>query len=471
MSLLTRSAFRLSFCGLLLGKARETERGAKQFQRRLAVYAASFALLGASFAGAQNATDEARARDDAKARAKAVREFGKNADSGTIPKLEPYLNDQDTDVRREAVKAIVDIGTERSLNPLVKACSDNDAEIQIRAVDGLVNFYLPGYIRTGMTASLRRVGASIKSKFTDTNDQVIDTYIQVRPEIAGAIGKLARGGASVDARANAARAAGILRARPAVPDLEEALRSKDSDVIYESLIALQKIRDQSAGPSVAVRLNDLDEKVQVAAIETTGLLDNRASINDLRGILDRTKKARVKRAALTALAQMADPELHGVYNAYLENKDEGLREAAAEGVARVKDPADLSTVERLFAADQKTGSRLALAMALVALGKRGMGEFDPLRYLVNNLTSAAYHNTAQPYLIELSRDPEIRRALYPVFQEPTATKDEKIGLAQVLAASGGEDSVAPLQALSSDTDHDISQEALRALKNLRARLP
>jgi|SRR5271165_2801407 len=438
MSLLTRSAVRLSLCGL---------------------------LLGAPFARAQDT------QDDAKARAKAVREFGKNATSATIPKLEPYLNDQDTDVRREAVKAIVDIGTERSLGPLAKACSDNDAEIQIRAVDGLVNFYLPGYIKTGMTASLRRVGASIKSKFSDTNDQVVDAYIQVRPEIAEAIGKVARGGASMEARANAARAAGILRARPAVPDLEEALRSRDSSVIYESLIALQKIRDQSAGPSVAVRLHDLDEKVQVAAIETTGLLDNRAAINDLRGILDRSKKMRVKRAALTAMSQMPDPQLHGVYKAYLENKDEGLREAAAEGLARLKDPADLPEVERLFSAETKTGARLALAFALVTLGKHGMGEFDPLRYLGNNLASASFHNTAQPYLIELARDPEIRAALYPVFQEPAATKDEKVGLAQVLAASGGPDSIDPLQKLSSDTDHDVSQEAFRALKNLRARLP
>jgi len=438
MSLLTRSAAGLSLCGL---------------------------LLGASLAGAQNT------QEDAKARAKAVREFGKNGTSDTIPKLEPYLNDQDADVRREAVKAMVDIGTERSLSPLEKACSDNDAEIQIRAVDGLVNFYLPGYIKTGMTASLRRVGATIKSKFTDTNDQEVDAYIVVRPEIAEAIGKVARGGASIDARANAARAAGILRARPAVPDLEEALRSKDSEVIYEALIALQKIRDQSAGPSVAVRLHDLDEKVQVAAIETTGLLDNRGATNDLRGVLDRSKKIRVKRAALTALAQMPDPQLHGVYQAYLENKDEGLREAGAEGLARLKDQADLPEMERLFSAETKTGARLALAFALASLGKHGMGEFDPLRYLVNNLTSAAFHNTAQPYLIELARDPNVRAALYPACQDPSSTKDEKIGLAQVLAASGGQDSIDPLQKLSSDTDHDVSQEAFRALKNLRARLP
>jgi len=107
--------------------------------------------------------------------------------------------------------------------------------VQIRATDGLVNFYLPGYIKTGMTASLRRVGTSIKGKFTDTNDQIIEPYIQVRGEVVAALGRIARGGASLDSRANAARALGILRGRQAIPDLEQALRSKDNQVIYEKI--------------------------------------------------------------------------------------------------------------------------------------------------------------------------------------------------------------------------------------------
>src|ERR1700694_4579741 len=205
------------------------------------------------------------AQDDAKQRAKAVRDYAKGAGSEIIPKLEPYLADPDVDVRLEAVKAIVEIGTQRSLEPLIKAAGDNDPEIQIRATDGLVNFYVPGYIKTGLTASLKRVGASIKSKFTDTNDLVIDPYVQARPEVVVALGRIARGGASLDARANAARAIGILRGREAVPDLEEALHSKDTQLIYESLVALQKIRDPDAGPKIAFLLHDLNEKVQVTA--------------------------------------------------------------------------------------------------------------------------------------------------------------------------------------------------------------
>jgi HEAT repeat protein len=410
------------------------------------------------------------AQDDPKQRAKIVRDLSKGGSSDAIPKIEPYLSDPVLDVRLEAVKAIADIGTQRSLDPLIKALGDNDPEIQIRATDGLVNFYLPGYAKSGVGASFRRIGTSIKSKFTDTNDQVIDAFIQVRPEVVRALGRVARGGATMDSRANAARALGILRGREAIPDLAEALRCKDSQVIYESLIAIQKIRDPSAGPLVAFLLRDLDEKVQIAAIETTGLLANRGAINDLRDILDRSKKMAVKRAALTAMAQMPDPSLHGVYIARLADKDEGIREAAAEGMARLKNPDDRPKIESDFSQEKKTGPRLSLAFALVSLGQRDMGELAPLRYLVDNLNSAAYRGVSRAYLTELTRNPENRAVLYPVFTESSATKEEKTGLAQVLSVSGGQDSIAPLEALSRETSPEVSEEATRALRNLRARL-
>ncbi len=223
--------------------------------------------------------------------------------------------------------------------------------------------------------------------------------------------------------------------------------------------------------AIAFLLHDLKEKVQVTAIEATGLLANRAALNDLRDVLDRSRNMKVKRAALTAMAQMPDPQMHGIYVTYLDHKDEGLREAAAEGLGRLKNPADTATLERAFNNESKTEPRLSAAFALVNLGKRGMGEFDPLRYLVNDLNSTAYRGVAKAYLTELARDPQVRQALYPALKDAAATKDEKTGLAEVLAASGGEDAVAPLQALSQDPDTEVSQEGLRAVKNLRAHLP
>src|SRR5258708_10994739 len=243
------------------------------------------------------------AQDAAPMRVKDVREIAKGG-SNALPRLGELLKYPDTAIRAEAVRQITDIGTLPSLDLLVQATHDNDGEVQVRAADGLVNFYLPGYVRTGLAASITRVGSSIKGRFTDTNDQVIDPFIVVRPDVVTAIAGLVRGGNGMDVRAAAARDAGILRAKGAVPDLLDALRTKNTDVLYESLIALQNIRDESAGPRISFLLRDPDTKVQIAAIETMGLLRNQAAVPDLLGVLKDAKNDKGRRAALGSLAMM-----------------------------------------------------------------------------------------------------------------------------------------------------------------------
>ncbi len=405
---------------------------------------------------------------DPKQRARAARDLARQG-SEAIPRLQPLLADPVLDVRIEAVKAIVDIGTQRSLDALIQAARDNDPEIQIRATDGLVNFYLPGYLRTGLTATLRRAGNALTSRWTDTNDQVIDPYIQVRAEVVDALARLARGGSSIDSRANAARALGVLRGRAAIPALLEALRSKDTMLIYESLIALQKIHDPGVAPGIFYLLHDLDEKVQVAAIETTGLLQNKEALPELRNALERARSSRVRRAALTAIAMLPDESSRKVYSRYFTDRDDALRAAAAEGFARLKKPGDLALIEKAFNDERKMNPRLSQAFALVSLGRLEVSEHSPLQYLVNTLNSRSWRGIAQPFLIELARDPKVRQALYPALAK--GTSDEKIMLSQVFARSGDKDSLGPLEAVTKDQDADVVQEALRALRNLKARPP
>jgi HEAT repeat protein len=398
---------------------------------------------------------------------KDVREIGKGG-SSALPKLAELLKNPNTDVRVEAVRQITLIGGLPSLDLLIAATHDNDPGVQIQATDGLVNFYLPGYVQTGFAASVKRVGTSIKGKFTDTNDQMVDPYIKVRPDVATAIGGLVRGGASMEVRANAARAAGILRGREAVPDLVAALRSKDSAVMYESLNALEKIRDESAGPQFQYLLRDPDPKVQLTAIEATGLLKNHQAVPDLIDVLNRSKDPKVRRMALGALAMIPDAKSRPLFTQYLKDKDDRMRAAAAEGFARMHDPADLPTVEQAWKDESKGQPRVSMAFAMVALGRTEISTFSPLQFLINSLNSSAYKGEAQPFLTELARNSQVRAALYPAI-EP-GTKLEKIGLAQVLAQSGDKSSLPYLEKLSRDPDTEVAQEGLRAVKNLQARL-
>jgi HEAT repeat protein len=418
----------------------------------------TFAALASLCCAAALAAQEVRLKD--------VREIGKGG-SSALPRLQELLKNPKVDVRVEAVKQITDIGTQRSLDPLIQATTDNDPEVQLRATDGLVNFYLPGYVQTGFAASVKRVGTNIKGKFTDTNDEVIDPFVAVRPEVVSALGGLARGGGSMDVRANAARAIGILRGRAAIPDLAEAPRSKNSDVIYESLIAVQKIRDESAAPRFAFLLRDLDPKVQTAAIETMGLLQNKEALPTLADVLNRARDAKVRRAALTAIAMLPAESSRGLYQQYLGDKDEKLRAAAAEGFARLKNPSDLPMLEKAWKDEGKTSPRLSLAFAQVMLGKTEISEFSPLQNLINTLNSASYRGEAFPFLVELARATQVRQALYKPLL--SGTKAEKIGICGVLARSGDQASVAELQKLNNDSDTEVARESLKAVRTLQAR--
>lgn len=404
---------------------------------------------------------------DPKQRSRVVRELAKQG-SDSIAKIVPYASDPDLNVRIEAVKALVDIGGPKTLDALILATTDNDPEVQIRASEGIVNVYLPGYVKTGLSGTLSRAGTTVRGKFTDTNDQIIDPFVQVRPDAIIALGKLARGAASMDARADAARAVGVLRGKAAMSDLVEALHSKDDKLMYESLIAIQKIGDSSAAPRISFLLRDLEERIQVAALETTGLLRNKEATPAVRGALDQARTAKIRRAALGALAQIAEPADHPRFIQGLADKDDGVRAAAAEGLGRLKNSSDKSVLDSVFANERGMNPRLAAGFALVSLGQLDVSRYSPLKYLVNALNQKAWRGVAGAYVTELARDASIRQAIYTLV--PESTKDEKVQLSMILASSGERDAVSLLEALSKDPDPDVQAEGIRSLRTLRARL-
>jgi HEAT repeat protein len=420
------------------------------------------ALLFATTAPAQDTPDN-------KTKIKQIRELGKH-DSQSIPALTQYLSDPSSDVRVEAVKAIVNIGTQHSLTPLGRATADSDAEVQIRATDGIVNFYVPSYVSKGLGSAFARSSRFVKGFFNSRNDLQVEASITVRDELGKAIGAVVANGASTDARSNAALAAGILRARPAVPDLEAALHSRQTDLIYQSLIALEKIGDQSAGPSISFLAQDFDEKVQTAALEAIGVLRSVDSAPNVRQALERSRNTKIRRAALSSLALLGQPQDRQIFLNYSADKDTQLRAAGIEGLGRIRDPQDMPLLESVFNEqnlDERV--RLAGAYAIVSEGKVETSEFSALRYLVNGLNLKAQVGSAENYLNELLLRPQVRDAVKPLI--PESTRDEKIALGECFAQTGAPDSVPVLEALANDSNPDVSVSARKSLNVLRGRIP
>src|SRR5262249_11381863 len=152
------------------------------------------------------------------------------------------------------------------------------------------------------------------------------------------------------------------------------------------------------------------------------------------------------------MAMMPDEGNRYMYKSYFEGKDDGLRAAAAEGYARLRQPTDLPTMEKSFESETKMSVRLSLAFACVMLGKLELTPFSPLQYLVNTLNTKLYRDSAEPLLAEVSRDPEARHALHPAISKPNATKEEKIRLARIFGQTGDKEALPVVEALKGDTD-------------------
>jgi HEAT repeat protein len=253
-----------------------------------------------------------------------------------------------------------------------------------------------------------------------------------------------------------------------VQALVEALHSKDNQILFESLVALEKIHDPAAGPRVSFLTHDLDDRIQATALEAVGVLHSLDSAADVRSALSNARNGRIQRAALEALALLAIPGDRQIFEGYVNDDDPELRAAALEGLGRIRDPQDMPALDQAYnEKDADWRVHLAAAFALVDEGKVDTSEFSPLAFLLENLDIKGRSSVAQPYLTELAKRDEVRRALFPLVAQ--ATKDQKIALCGVFSSTQSEDVIPVLNSLSKDIDPEVSIAAARGLRILQAR--
>jgi len=404
---------------------------------------------------------------DVKQRMKAARALAKEGSAG-VERLRPLLSDADVEVRRAAVESLVVIGGQQTLEPLTYSLSDGDGEVQRLAANGLVNFYLPGYYKSGWRGRLKRGADTVLDRFRGPDEPVAPAYVTARPEIVAALGKVTAESASMDARAATARALGVLRGGEASEQLLAALQTKNTGVLYEVLTAFEKIRNPEVAPRLFYMLRDPDEKVQLAAIQTVSLLGNKEANAPLREAWERTKSDKVRRALLEAMAMLPDESNRPLFEKYLLDSDEMMRAGAAEGLGRLGKAEDRARIDTLWEGERKMRPRLSLAYASVALGQREISELSPLQYLINTLNHNAWSGVAQGFLKDLAPESIVRYSLHNALLQ--ANRNEKLALADILGEGGGKDSVEPLETLARDNDAEVASESLRALRTLRMRL-
>jgi HEAT repeat protein len=406
--------------------------------------------------------EELKKSPNAGRRAKAARELGKAQDVSALPALVEALSDPSDKVRREVVLALAQIHQPETLDALIKATRDSNEETSFLAVQSLVGYYTGNVPSPGFTGFVKKNWQRAKGHFNPDTTR-IDPGVSVDPKVITTLDATLKSTRSTRASCEAAKGLGILVARAAVPDLVAAAHSSDETLSLESLNALSKIKDMSAGPQLVDLLDSPDKEIKQQASITVGILRASQAAPKLRSIYENDSDQKNQEKALEGLSYLGDKVSIPLFTKALGSVDKLIRTSAAEGLARTADPKVLPDLEKAYAVEKDAEVKLALEFAMTALGK-----LDYLSDLVNELSSRTRWDVAQPYLIELARIPGLLPKLYPYFQSPNA--DVRKRLCMVLMFGGDQTSLDQLDRLSHDPNSDVAAEALQAKRGLRARL-
>jgi len=422
----------------------------------------SSSQAGTPPAAASNVMIEQLKNPNASTRAKAARELGRAQDVSGLPALAEAVSDPSDKVRREVVLALAQMHQPEVLDALVKATQDDDEEISVLAVQSLVGYYTGNVPTPGFTGFVKKNWQRAKGHFSADTTR-IDPGVYVDPKVIAALDATLKSTQSIHASCEAAKGLGILAARSALPDLVAAAHSSDEALSIESLNALSKIKDRSAGPRLLDLLDSPNKEIKQQASVTVGILRTAQAAPKLRYIFENDSDPKSQERAMEGLAYLGDAASIPVYTKALGSADKDIRTSAAEGLARARDPKVLPDLEKAYAVEKDAETRLALEFAMTSLGRP-----DYLIDLVNELSSRTRGDTAQPYLIELARISGFLPKLYPYLQ--SANADVRKRLCTVLMFGGDQTSLAQLDRLSHDPNSDVAAQALQAKSGLRARL-
>lgn len=432
------------------------------------IFAISFLILAPVVSAPARAYQESNpAADQLKSsdpdvRAKAARQLGKSGDFSAVATLRSALTDPDLKVRREVVLALAALHKAAALEPLAAASRDSDTDIRDLAIQCMVGYYTGQVPESGVTGFMKKNVHRAKSLIV-SDDTRIDPGVMVDPVVLAALHNDLADGGSSDVQRQAARGLGTLMARQAVPDLVKAAHSSDFDLARQALNSLAKIKDTSAGPRLIDLLDSPSQDVKRDAAVTIGILQAHDGAAKLQTLFQNSSDRKTREKTLQGLAYLGEPVSIPIFIEELWSANKSFRISAAEGLGRTGAKQNIAELQKAETAEKDAEARLAMQFALTNLGSD-----DYINTIVQGLTSKLHADTAQVYLVELSRNPNFLPKLYPFLDSNDATLRRR--LAGVLVFAGDKTSIAPLEKLSHDSNNDVAAAAIRALSATRSRI-
>jgi HEAT repeat protein len=394
------------------------------------------------------------------------------------------LRNPDLSTRLTAVRQLRDSNYPEAAVPVAQLLTDIEDEVQLEAINAELGFFLNRPVDTR-----KRVGLVVEVRGKNTPQRVFalgpDALAPraVPPEVPLALVNAAKDRTSA-VRLAAVYGFGVLA--PGAPEMrratyEEAATTltpmirQDEMAIREAaaLVAGRVWKDcgmpiagaanvagcRTIGDALIDGMNDRDEGIQLAAMDSLGQLRYGPAVEALTDRFTFYRSGRSAEIALNAIARTGNPASIPLFRTLLADRREGARVLGIEGLARAGDRSALADIQA--AASRKPSPAIDLALAFA---EQKIGAGSRLDTLTRGLSRKDTSLFARTYLIELG--PAAAPALFPFLQDSDPVVRAEV--AGVLAAIGGADAVPKIEALLRDPDPRVAQAATIAVARLRA---
>jgi HEAT repeat protein len=386
-----------------------------------------------------------------------VRALGQLGVREAVPDLRAFLQEDDLDVRRETVQAIVHVfgslGHE-GIPDLRRLLHDSNDDIRRAAV-----------------VALGRLGA--QEAIPDLCTILEDDNKDVAWRAAHALGQLGAQEASPelrvslkddnrDVRRMAAYALSQIGAQAALSDLRILLRDSDWLVRCSAAQALGHLGAHKVIPELRALLEDDNSDVRRAAAHALGRLGAREAIPDMRALLYGNHGWLTKKAVAQALGEIGAIEAIPDLRALLDTREYELPQMVAMVLVRNFSPLQLGGNRDLRALIQDR-DRAVQKAAIRVLGERGVREAIPDLCALLRGNDKDVWGVAALSLGELGAHeaiPDLRALLHDSYW--TAREEAAHALGQLSAR----EAIPDLRVLLDESDIGCRQAAAKALQSL-----
>ena len=269
---------------------------------------------------------------EAKVRRKAASELGKTKSRDAVQPLLAAASDRDVSVREEVVKSLGILKDQEALTMLLTTIKDPAESVREESIIALVNLYADRDTGWVVTRTAKKAYKTINPFSDQVGDDatIIEAYVQVAPVAIDSIAdRLLDSSPAV--RLDAAKALGVLRARPAVPKMIDAMKTGDANLRIALLRSLYKIRDASVDEQILPYLNDSDKNVRDETIVTLGLFRSKKALPELKRIYDQNPDTKLRLKAFQALALIGDGSTLDLFQAQSQGSGQGLSPGSGRG--------------------------------------------------------------------------------------------------------------------------------------------